>query len=85
MHGKSPELDRKIIYTFVASGSQLGEDEFYIFKLGWLQGYFAEHYKGGASPQNVKSFHCAIWRRDMAAHLGKWRTITNKFKVRAGF
>ncbi|HNR92514.1 MAG TPA: hypothetical protein PKO41_08820 [Dokdonella sp.] len=81
VHGKSPELDRKIICVFVALGNQLGEDQFYIFKQGWLQDHFAQKYKGRAAPKNINSFHCAIWRRDMAVHLGKWRIITNKFKV----
>ena len=81
VHGMSPELDRKIICVFVALGGQLGEDQFYIFKQGWLQDYFAERYKGRAPPKNVNSFHCAIWRRDMAEHLGKWLIITKKFKV----
>ncbi|MBS0160747.1 MAG: hypothetical protein JSS26_19375 [Nitrospira sp.] len=81
VHGISPELDRKIICVFVALGGHLGEDRFYIFKQGWLQDYFAEHYKGRVPPKNVNSFHCAIWQRDMAAHLGNWRIITGKFKV----
>lgn len=75
------ELDRKIICVFVSIGEELGEDRFYIFKQGWLQDYFAERYKGRKPPKNVNSFHCAIWKRDVVRHLGKWQIVTNKFKV----
>ena len=85
VRGMSPDLDRRIICVFVALGGQLGEDQFYIFRQGWLQDYFAERYTGRGPPKNVNSFHCALWRRDIAKHLGKWHIITNKFKVGVGF
>jgi hypothetical protein len=81
VRGKNQELDRKIICVFVSLGPGLGEDKFYIFKQGWLQDYFAERYKGRKPPHNIKSFHCAIWERDLKRYLGKWKLITTKFKV----
>ncbi len=68
--GLNTDLDKNIICVFVAIGSGLGEDEFYIFKWGWLQNYFFKNYKGRVPPKNIKSFHCAIWKRDMTEHLG---------------
>jgi hypothetical protein len=44
------DLDRNIICVSVAIGSDLGKDEFYIFRWGWLQDYFFEHYKGRVPP-----------------------------------
>lgn len=79
--GANQELDRKIICVFVSLGAELGEDKFYIFKQGWLQDYFAERYKVRKPPKNINSFHCAIWVRDVQRHLGKWKIITNKFKL----
>ncbi len=75
------DLERKIICVFVAVGEALGKDEFYIFRMGWLQDYFQEAYKGRKPPKNIKSFHCAIWKSDLKKHLGKWRLIERKFKL----
>jgi hypothetical protein len=79
--GLNPDLDKKIICVFVALGKCLGEDEFYIFRLGWLQDYFYSTYKGRQPPKKIESFHCAIWKRDLQCHLGKWRLIERKFKL----
>jgi hypothetical protein len=81
---KGPRLDfdRKIICVFVSLGPILGEDKFYIFHQGWLQDYFYETYEGRKPPKNIKSFHCAIWERDMTQHLEKWKVITKKFKLK---
>ena len=79
--GINQELDRNIICVFVSLGEKLGEDKFYVFKQGWLQDYFSEHYNGRKPPKNINSFHCAIWERDVQRHLGKWTLIANKFKV----
>ncbi|MDA9982616.1 hypothetical protein N9H39_07760 [Gammaproteobacteria bacterium] len=79
--GPNASLDRNIICVLVALGSVLGEDKFYIFKWGWLQDYFYEHYKGRKPPSKIHSFHCAILARDIDKHLAQWSVITNKFKV----
>ena len=81
VNGVNQNLDRKTICVFVALGECLGQDEFYIFRLGWLQGYFYSTYKGRQPPKNIESFHCAIWKRDLQDHLGKWRLIERKFKL----
>lgn len=81
VRGKNRRLDRKIICIFVCLGDDLGEDKFYIFKQGWLQDHFAKGYEPRKPPKNINSFHCAIWERDMRQHLGKWKIITNKFKL----
>jgi len=81
VNGLKQDLDRKIICVFIAVGKNLGEDAFYIFQLGWLQDYFHNKYKGRQPPKNIKSFHCAIWKRDLEQHLGKWIVIEHKFKL----
>jgi len=76
------DLNRKIICIFVVVGKNLGEDTFYIFQLGWLQDYFRSHYgEGRQLPKNIKSFHCAIWKKDLEQHLGKWEVIEHEFKL----
>lgn len=79
--GLNKDLDRKIICVFVAVGDKLGEDEFYIFRMGWLQDYFYRTYKGRKPPKNIRSFHCAIWKHDLKKHLAKWNLIEKKFKL----
>jgi len=81
--GLNEEFDRKIICIFVALGSELGEDEFYIFRQGWLQDYFRKRYEGRKLPRNIKSYHCAIWKRDLDLHKDKWAVIKRKFKLRS--
>ncbi|MCP4258126.1 MAG: hypothetical protein GY774_11610 [Planctomycetes bacterium] len=81
VHGRNKDFDRKVICVFVSLGNKLGEEKFYIFRGGWIQDYFFEHYKGRKPPKNIKSFHCAIWEKDMNRHLDKWSIIQNKFKV----
>ena len=79
--GPNQGLDRKIICVFVALGSTLSEDVFYVFRLGWLQDYFQSTYQERKPPKNIQSFHCAIWKRDMKPHLGKWTLIRRKFRL----
>lgn len=81
INGLNKDLDRKIICVFVAVGKNIGEDVFYIFRLGWLQDYFHSNYAGRQPPKNTKSFHCAIWKRDLEQHLGKWSVIDREFKL----
>jgi hypothetical protein len=81
IQGLNTGLDREIVCVFVALGKSLGQDEFYIFRLGWLQDYFKKIYKGRKPPHKVNSFHCAIWKKDILSHKDKWGIITRKFKV----
>ncbi len=81
IHGTNQDLDRELICIFVALKGGLGDAEFYICKYGWLQDYFLDHYKGRKVPQNIDSFHCAIWKKDMAAHSGKWSVVEDRFGV----
>lgn len=78
--GINKKLDRKMFCIFVALGDELGKDEFYIFQMGWLQDYFLKTYKPRRLPQKIESFHCAIWKKDVKQHLGKWKVIERKFK-----
>lgn len=79
--GPRRDLNRKIICVFVALGSTSVDDVFYVFRLGWLQDFFQTTYRGRKPPKNIRSFHCAIWKRDMKRHLGKWSLIERKFKL----
>lgn len=77
--GLNMALDRKIFCVFVALGSSAAEDEFYLFRLGWLQDYFKRTFRGRKPPKNIRSFHCAIWKRDVKKHLGQWRVVERRF------
>jgi len=79
--GVNDNLDRTILCVFVSLGDSIGKDEFYIFRWGWLQDYFLRTFVGRKPPKNIKSFHCAIWKKDMYKHLNKWNIIKRKFKV----
>ena len=80
--GLNERLDRKLICIFVVVGDSLGEDDFYLFRMGWLQDYFHSHYKGRKPPKNINSYHCAIWKKDLIKHRGKWSLIDRKFKLK---
>jgi hypothetical protein len=79
--GPQKDLTRTIICVFVALGTTSADDAFYIFRLGWLQDYFQKTFRVRKPPNNIRSFHCAIWKRDMKQHLGKWGLIERKFKL----
>jgi hypothetical protein len=81
VNGLNQDLDRKIICVFVILGKSLGQDAFYIFRLGWLQDYFHSNYEGRQPPKNIESFHCAIWKRNLEQHLEKWKVIEHVFKL----
>lgn len=79
--GKNTNLNRSIICIFIAiDRSQSKDDEFYIFKLGWLQDYFYETYKGRKLPHNINSFHCAIWKKDMKKFRENWKLLEKIFR-----
>ncbi len=80
--GKLKQLDKKLLCIFVEIGEKLGEDVFYIFRNGWLQDYFHKNYKGRKPPRNIKSYHCAIWKKDMQQHKGNWKLIEQVFKLK---
>jgi len=81
--GKNKNLDKNLICVFVALGDELGQEEFYIFRLGWLQDYFHKTYKGRKPPHNIESYHCAIWKKDLKKHLSKWDLVEKKLGVKA--
>jgi len=81
INGLNQNLDRKIICVFVTVGKNLGEDSFYIFRLGWLQDYFHNNYESRQLPKRIESFHCALWKCDLEHHLDKWNVIEHKFKL----
>jgi hypothetical protein len=56
IHGPNTALDRNIICVFVGLGNGLGNDEFYVFRLGWLQDYFMRSYEGRKPPKNYRVF-----------------------------
>lgn len=80
--GPNRHLKRDLICIFVALGERLGDSEFYIFKYGWLQDHFAKYYKGRMLPRNINSFHCAIWKKEMARHKDKWGIVNRAFKLK---
>jgi len=81
--GKKKGLNRNLLCIFVALKGPLGKAEFYVLKYGWLQDFFAEHYRARRPPRKVDSFHCAIRRRDMNLHLAKWNLIELAFRIKA--
>ena len=83
VNGLNPHLKRDLSCIFVVLGERLADAEYYVFKYGWLQDYFRERYKGRRAPNNINSFHCAVWKKDMARHLGKWGIVERAFKMKA--
>lgn len=79
--GKNKQLGRKLICIFVDLDEKLGLDDFYIFRYGWLQDYFHRTYTARVKPKNIKSYHCAIWTKDMVRHKENWKLIEREFKL----
>jgi hypothetical protein len=82
--GKNKQLDRKLMCIFVDLGEKLGQDEFYIFRYGWLQDHFHRTYTARRKPKNIKSYHCAIWKKDMERHKENWKLLEKEFKLKHG-
>jgi len=82
VRGKNKGIDRKLVCIFVALGSELGQDGFYIFTMAWLQDYFFKTYKGRKPPKNIESFHCAIWKRGLTKHRDRWSVVEKRFLVK---
>jgi hypothetical protein len=80
--GINTNLDRNMYCVLVALGDKLGEDRFYVIRMGWLQDYFLKTFKPRRLPQKVDSKHCAIWEKDVKRHLDKWGLIEKKFNQR---
>ena len=68
-------INPEIICIFVVVGKSLGQDEFYIFKLKWLQDYFSKTFIPRQPPKNIDSFHCAIWKKELQEHLDNWNVV----------
>ena len=81
VRGKNKHLDRKLLCVFLSLGDSLGSDIFYIFRQGWLQTYFLRTYEGRKPPKNIKSFHCAIWKKDMEKHIDRWKLIEKELGI----
>ena len=81
VRGKNKHLDRKLLCVFLSLGDSLGSDIFYIFRQGWLQTYFLRTYEGRKPPKNIKSFHCAIWKKDMKKHIDRWELIEKELGI----
>ncbi|TFB11470.1 hypothetical protein E3V55_03640 [Candidatus Marinimicrobia bacterium MT.SAG.3] len=73
--GKKDGFNRDLICVFVVL-KDYGEDEFFIFRWGFLQDYFFKHYRRGKRPKNPSSFHCAIWPKQLKKHKDNWALIT---------
>lgn len=73
--GTTPSPHRSLICIFVKIGLQQA-DEFYIFRWRVLREYFLRTYRGGKRPKNPKSFHCAIWPKDLKRYRNNWQLIS---------
>jgi len=79
---RNQKLDREeTICVFISLDKKPGEDEFYIFKQGWLQDHCAQSYKARKPPRNVDSFHYALRKSDVQIHLDKWEIIESEFEM----
>lgn len=67
-----PDPDLLCIFVFVRKP---GEDEFFIFRLRYLQEHFARWYKSGRRPNNPNSMHCAIWPKDLEQFRNNWELV----------
>lgn len=81
IQGRNQKLDRETICVFISLDKKPGEDEFYIFKQGWLQDHCARSYKARKPPRNVDSFHYALRKSDVQIHLDKWEIIESEFMM----
>lgn len=81
IQGRNQKLDRETICVFVSLDKKPSEDEFYIFKQGWLQDHCARSYKARKPPRNVDSFHYALRKSDVQTHLDKWEIIKSEFRI----
>lgn len=81
VRGRNKHFDRKLFCVFVSLGDSIGSDIFYIFRQGWLQSHFQKKFKGRKPPKNIKSFHCAIWKKEMTKHIGRWDLIEKELGV----
>ena len=81
VRGPKKLLDRNVFCDFVAVRDTAAADEFYLFRLGWLQDSFQKTYHGRKPPRSIPSFHCAIWKHDLTLHLGNWRLLERKVKL----
>jgi len=77
IQGKIKKKNRELVCIFVRIGEQ-GEDEFYLFRWGFLQDYFYNSYKGRKPPRNVDSFHCAIWLKDLQEFKNNWEILNEE-------
>ena len=73
VEGPNPDFDKNLLCIYVKI-NEYGTDEFYIFKQSILFEYFAA-YEGRCKPRNIKSFHCAIWKKDLIEYRGNWNLV----------
>lgn len=77
--GKQKLTNPNLVCIFV----QLSDDErddFFIFHLKDLQGYFSKSYKGGRRSKNPQSLHCAILPKDLEKFRDNWSLIEKSLK-----
>lgn len=69
------EFNRSVICIFIIIGKETAADKYFIFEQGFLQDYFLKNYKCRRVPNNISSFHCAIWPKDLALFEDNWKLI----------
>ncbi len=72
--GTASPSHKNLICVFVII-RQLGKDEFFLFPWHFLQTFFLKNYKGRIKPKNIKSFHCAIWPKDLRQYKDNWKIV----------
>jgi hypothetical protein len=78
--GPRKDFNRSLLCIFVALKGPLEAAEFYIFKYGWLQDYFSEHYKARKPPQKVSSFSLRYLEKRLETthrQMGRFNTFQN--------
>ena len=74
VEGRASKSHKNLICVFVII-RQLEKDEVFIFPWRILQNFLLKNYKPRVKPKNIKSFHCAIWPKDVRQYKDNWKIV----------
>ena len=70
--GKMQPAYKNLVYVLVKIKEDRQHD-FFLLRWRHLQNHFYETYKGRKPPNNIQSFHCAVWPRELQKYKDNWR------------
>ena len=81
VRGKKPLPNLALICIYILLQTD-EPDEFYIFRLRDLQNYTFKIYRSRKRPKAPKSFHCAVYPKDLKEFQDNWGLIAKSFDDR---